>query len=268
MAKKTFIARPMNSVSEFISPVDIIIPFHGQYDKVTSLIESIYQKTRTNYINIYLIDDHSPNEEFINIISENINKSSSKRNLENNFHSFRSKEQYGFAGAARRAFEKGESPYVCFLNSDCFIEDPMWLQNMGEALLEHIDKGVRMVSSITNNAVGGDPSQEGSRLDKKNEISILDDDSHLSMYCFMCHRELFNRCGGFIKEYPYGFFEDEEFAARMRHYGFKQAVCKNSWVYHHGMSTVKSIWKSNIRIREVMEEDNRKRCIQDIKNLG
>ena len=268
MSIKTFVARPMNDVSEFIAPVDIIIPFHGQYDKVIRLIESVYQNTRTNYIQIYLIDDCSPNEQFINIITKNISKSSSRRNLENNFHAIRCPERYGFAGAARRAFEDGESPYVCFLNSDCVIEDPLWLQNMGEALLNHKDKGVRMVSPVTNNSVGGDPAQEGSKQEKKNEIIILEGDSHLSMYCFLCHRQLFDRCGGFLKEYPYGYFEDEEFAARMRAHGFKQAVCKNSWVFHHGMSTIKSVWIAEPEARDVMEKENRERCIQDIKNLG
>ncbi len=268
MATKTFVARPMNDGSEFVAPVDIIIPFHGQYDKVTRLIESIYQNTRTNYVQIYLIDDFSPNEQFINIITKNISKSSSRRNFENNFHALRCGERHGFAGAARRAFERGINPYVCFLNSDCIIEDPKWLQSMGEALLDHMGKGVRMVAPVTNNAVGGDPAQEGRRLEMTNEIVILEGDAHLSMYCFMCHRQLFDKCGGFLKEYPYGYFEDEEFAARMREYGFKQAVCKNSWVYHHGMSTIKSVWMSEPEVRNVMEKENRERCVQDIRKLG
>ena len=268
MATKTFTARPMNNVGEFIAPVDVIIPFHGQYDKVTALLESLYQNTRTNFIQIYLVDDNSPNEEFINIVTKNISKSSNKRNLENNFHGLRCQERHGFAGAARRAFERGENPYVCVLNSDCVIEDPLWMKNMGEALMSHMDKGVRMVAPITNNAVGGHPAQECGKLDKTNEIVILEGDEHLSMYCFMCHRQLFDRCGGFLKEYPYGYFEDEEFAARMRKHDFKQAVCKNSWVYHHGMSTIKEVWKTDVLVRDVMEKDNRDRCVQDIKNLG
>jgi|GEM_PF-3565622 GT2 family glycosyltransferase len=268
MATKTFTARPMNNVSEFIAPVDIIIPFHGQYDKVTKLLESIYLYTRANHIQIYLIDDHSPNEEFVQIIAKNIGKSSTKRNLENNFHALRCKERHGFAGAAKRAFEQGENPYVCFLNSDCVVEDPLWIQHLGEALLNHMDKGVRMVAPVTNNAVGGDPAQEGDKLDKSNEIVILEDDSHLSMYCFMCHRQLFDKCGGFLKEYPYGYFEDEEFAARMKKKGFKQAVCKNAWIFHHGMSTIRSVWKDDITVRDVMEKGNRDKCIADIKSLG
>lgn len=268
MAKnKTFTARPMNDVSEFFAPVDIIIPFHGQYEKVTKLIESIYAKTRTNYIQIYLIDDASPNAEFIDNVASNISKTASKRGLENNFHAYRSSDRVGFAGAMRKAFDKGESPYVVFLNSDCIIEDPMWIQTMGEALMRHRDKGVRMVAPVTNNAVGGDPAQEGNKLERENELVVLEGDAHLSLYCVMCHRQLFSRCGGFFKEYPYGYYEDEEFAARMKHYGFKQAVCRNAWIYHEGMSTIKEVWKTDATLQDVMKEENRKRCIEDLKKL-
>ena len=264
---KTFTARPMNDVSEFIAPVDIIIPFHGQYEKVTKLLESIYAKTKTNYIDIYLIDDDSPNGEFIDNVAANISKTSNKRGLRNNFHAFRSAERVGFAGAMKKAFDRGESPYVCFVNSDCIVEDPLWIQRMGEALLDHMDKGVRMVAPVTNNPVGGDEAQKGSRLELENELVVLEEGSHLSLYCVMCHRQLFSRCGGFFKEYPYGFYEDEEFAARMWKHGFKQAVCRNSWIYHEGMATIKEVWRSDATIQDVMKVENRERCVSDMKSL-
>ena len=268
MAKrKTFTARPMNDVSEFMAPVDIIIPFHGQYNKVTSLIESIYSKTRSNYIQIYLIDDCSPNAEFVETITSNISKTSNNRGIENNFHAYRSTDRVGFAGAMKKAFDKGESPYVCFLNSDCIIEDPRWLQTMGEALMQHRDKGVRMVAPVTNNAVGGDSAQEGLKYERENELVVLEKESHLSLYCVMCHRQLFDKCGGFFKDYPYGYYEDEEFAGRMNHHGFKQAVCRNAWIYHEGMATVKEIWKTDATLQDVMKVENRERCIEDLKNL-
>ena len=257
----------MNNVSEFNQAVDFIIPFHGQYEKVSRLIESIFRFTRSNYYSLYVIDDHSPNPDFIQTISKNANKRGTV------LHSFRcANEQKGFAGACKAAFEKGESPYVCFINSDCMFEDIGWLKNMGETLLTLKTQGVRMVSPRTNNPVqerdedGNDPPQKGERDVPKEDI-ILGDDQHLSLYCFMCHRELFNRCGGFLKEYPYGYYEDEEFAARMRRYGFKQAVSGKSWVYHEGAATIHDLWRKDSRIRKVMEEDNRKRCVEDMRKL-
>jgi GT2 family glycosyltransferase len=78
---------------------------------------------------------------------------------------------------------------------------------------------------------------------------------------------LFSRVGGFLKNYPYGYYEDEEFAARLRKYGYKQAVCRSSWVHHEGACTIRSIWRANPNLRKVMEEENRDRCIEDMKKL-
>lgn len=179
----------------------------------------------------------------------------------------RNEEQLGFAGAAKVGYELGESPYVCFLNSDCLIEDTAWLRNMGESLLALKSQNVRMVSATMNNPVGGDPAQKGERFNYGYEDVIIADDSFLSLSCFMCHRELFNKIGGFLKEYKYGYYEDEEIAARMKKFGYKQAVAKKSYVHHEGQKTIKSVQRANPEIRTIMEEENRTRCIEDMKKL-
>lgn len=259
--KKNYAARPLEFPSEFHQPVDVIIPFHGQYEKVTSLLESIYRFTRSNYITITLVDDCSPNEEFLTTISKNI-----KRRTES-FKAVRGVKQRGFAGAAKLAFDRTENPYVCLLNSDCLIEDSNWLRALGETLLVLKGEGVRMVSPMTNNAVGGHDAQQGEKSNRDKEHIILGEEEHLSMYCVLCHRELFSRCGGFLKEYPYGYYEDVEFAWRMRKNGFKQAVCRSSWVHHEGMATITGLWRKEEKIRKVMEEENHQRCLDDIKNM-
>lgn len=179
----------------------------------------------------------------------------------------RLEEQKGFAAACKVGFEAGENPYTCFINSDCLIEDFNWLRHMGESLLNLKSKGVRMVSAKMNNPVGGDPAQKGEKIETEQADVIIGDDSYLSLSCFMCHRELFNRIGGFLKEYQYGYFEDEEIAARMRKFGYKQAVARKSYVYHEGQKTIKNVQRIDPNIRKIMEEDNRKRCIEDMKRL-
>jgi len=255
-------------VSDFHSQVDIIIPFHGQYQKVTTLLETIFRLTRSNYYQVCIVDDASPNEEFIKVMQRNSDKAAKIRKIANVVKTVRSPEQLGFAGACQLGYESTESPYVCFINSDCKIEDSGWLRTMGETLLAYKDQGVRMVCPITNNAVGGHPEQQGDRFDRNPEPYILQEDEYLSLYCFMCHRELFRRCGGFLKNYPYGFYEDQEFGARLNSYGFKQAVCRNSWVHHDGAVTIEELWRRNPSTRDIMEKENRKRCIEDLKKLS
>ena len=259
---KTHVARQMNKPRLFTSEVDIIIPYHGQYDKVTELIESIFKFTRSNPYTIYVIDDYSPNSEYIQTIAKNANR------RHDVLKALRCSEQKGFAGACQSAFVKGEAPYTCFINSDCRIEDIGWLQSMGSTLVSLKDQGIKMVSARTNNPVHPDEDspQKGNKGESHDDV-VLADDQYLSLYCFLCHRELFARCGGFLKSYPYGYYEDEEFAARMKKHGYKQAVSGSSWVYHEGGATIKSLWRKNPNIRTIMEEENRKRCIKDLKAL-
>jgi len=260
--KRYNIARPLGSPSEFHHPVDIIIPFHGQYEKVAALLESIYRLTRSNYVTVTLVDDCSPNEDFINTISRNVKKRTE------NFNAIRGVKHRGFGGAAKVGFDRTENPYVCIMNSDCLVEDGNWLRSLGENLLSLKEQGVRMVSPVTNNIVGGHESQYGKRSELENSHVILEEkDDHLSMYCVLCHRELFARCGGFLQEYPYGYYEDIEFAWRMRKHSFAQAVCRSSWIRHDGMATINGLWRKDPDIRDVMEKNNHDRCLQDIKGL-
>jgi GT2 family glycosyltransferase len=266
--KKNYKARPIVSPSSFDAPVDIIIPYHGQYSKVTSLIESVYRCTRSNYITVTVMDDHSPNESFLSNMHRNAVKTAGSRNVENNFRAIRGTVQRGFAGASKVAFDRTDSPYVCFLNSDCLIEDGNWLRKLGETLLTLKDEGVRMVTPITNEPVGGHESQKGERHETSDDYVVLEGkEDYLTMYCFLCHRELFARCGGFLKEYPYGYYEDVEFAHRMRKNGFKQAVCRSSWVRHEGRATISTLWKRDPKIRTIMEEENHVRCKGDVNSL-
>lgn len=267
MKNKIFKASPVSIPSDFHSPVDIIIPFHGQYEKVTRLLDSIFRLTRSNYYNVCLVDDASPNEEFIDNIDRNAARIAEIRKIANVVKTVRLKEQRGFAGAIKAGFNETSNPYVCFINSDCQVEDVNWLRAMGECLLGLKEQGVRMVSPVTNNAVGGHPSQEGDKSTRSKDHSILGGEDYLSLYCFMCHRGLFSRCGGFFKEYPYGLFEDQEFGARLNHHGYKQAVCKDSWIFHEGACTIKALWRSDPKAEIIMQEDNRNRCLADMRLL-
>jgi GT2 family glycosyltransferase len=186
---------------------------------------------------------------------------------ENILKVIRGDSQVGYGGACKVGYEAGESPYVCFLNSDCVIEDPNWLRSMGETLLNLKQSGVRMVAPMTNNSVNGDPAQTGIKFLKEEDV-VLSNDSFLTLPCFLCHRELFPRVGGFLKSYPFGCYEDEEFAHRLKHYGYKQAVCRSSYVHHEGSATFKEVTRRDPNGAGIAIESNRDLCIKDMKLLS
>lgn len=238
------------------SKVDIIIPFHGQYEKLRRLIESILLSVRSNPYKITLIDDASPNKSFAEDLVKN-----------NNFiQLIRNEKQLGFGASINIGIKNTNYPWLLFLNSDCIVEQPNWMIEMGRSLLNLKNKGVRVVTSKNNLEYIGCPKEIKSKNTEFSDDLILEN-GYIPLFSFMCHRDLFKHIGGFIKEYPYGQYEDEEFAYRLNHYGFKQAICGRSWIYHEGSATFDALITKNPSIKEKIEQ-NRNRCINDLKILG
>lgn len=245
--KRTYKIKPFH-----MFPVDIIIPFHNQYDKVTRLIENIIKTVHNNRYQITLVDDASLNKDYT--------KDLSKLGF---IKSFRHEEQLGFGAALRTGFKNTVQPWVLFMHSDVVPTDINWLCNLGECLIKWKDKGVKLVSARTNNPMGGDEKLKAEKGTITDDIVSTD---YLSLYCALCHRKLFEKINGFIKPYPYCNYEDEELFYRMKAYGFKQGISGKSWVNHEGGATVREILKFRPEVGKIMEE-NRIRCINDIKLL-
>lgn len=260
----THVAKPINNTSSFLSAVDIIIPYFGQYEKVTALLQSIFKFTRSNYYHVYAIDDGSPNALFGKTMQENANNNAKKAKTDSCLTVIRNPKQYGFGHSCEIGYLASNNPYVCFIQSDCLIENSGWLRSLGECLLKLKEKNVRMVSPVTNNSMGGSEHQQ-SKPEINNDIVL--EDGFLSLFCFLCHRDLFSKIGGFIKNYPYAGYEDQELAYRMSKYNFKQAVCRSCFVYHEGGCTIKQVTRNNPEIVKIVEEENRQKCIEDMKNI-
>lgn len=261
-SSKTFKYNPKNSIfhkyvkipprgTVDVCSVDIIIPFHGQYDKVRKLILSILEFTRSNPYKITLVDDCSPNQDFINIMSE----AEQTQVIRLNEHS-------GYGAALEAGYNITEQPYVVFLHSDCEIKHPNWIEAMGESLLRLKSKNVRMVSARSDNPICDITELKGSKNEIIPDVIV---DSPLPMYCVMAHRELYKRIG-FIKHYPLTGYEGDEFAYRMKNRGYSQAIAGGSWVHHEGHATVKDLIKSNPKSEQIIAE-NYNLCITDIKRL-
>lgn len=229
--------------------VDIIVPFHGHIDRVARLVSAILLVTRSNPYQICLVDDASPNKDFI----EQAKKIPQVLPIRLN-------EQVGFGGALEAGFRATQQPWVLFVHSDVVPEDGGWMLRLGESLLALRQKNVRLMSARSNNP--GDERLVG-RKGELGEDVVLEDGA-IPLFCAMCHRELFNRIGGFIKSYPYAMYEDEELAHRMRYFKFKQGICGKSWVRHEGGVTINTLLQKKPYLRQVME-GNREKCISDIK---
>ena len=240
------------------SAVDIIVPFHGQYEKVSELVRSIVVAVKSNPYQITLVDDFSENKNF----GEEINREFMKTTPDGTrpqVKCVRSESHLGFGGALRFGFESTNLPWVMFMHSDTVVEDPNFMLNMGRSLLNWKREGkpVKMVSALSSNPNDGIPNVE--------KDTVID--GALPMFCCMCNRDLFSYVGGFIKSYPFAWYEDEEFSHRMKEMGLQQGICAKARVKHQGAATVKYIWRAKPESRAIME-NNRELCIDDIRQLS
>ena len=59
----------------------------------------------------------------------------------------------------------------------------------------------------------------------------------LSGFCLLLGRKLVGQIGGFDERFVPGFFEDDDYAARAQHAGFKPWVAADVFVHHYGSKT-------------------------------
>lgn len=239
--------------------VDIIVPFHAKYEKLATLIHSLIYQTRSNPFRVCIVDDASPNDIFFQSAFEAFP----------NILTIRNETQLGFGASleigAKALAQHGAFPWLVFLHSDVIIEDPNWLLNMGQTMLNLKSQGVKLVSATTNNPTVNNPLLSAKKNEHREDV-ILESD-YLPLYCALCHRELFNKIQGFVKPYPYAGYEDIELAARMKKYGFKQAVSGKAWVYHEGAATIDYLTNKEPLIFEQIL-GNVKLLEEDLKKLA
>lgn len=254
--------RPLGVGSFSKSAVDIIIPFHSQYEKVSSLVRSIVISVKSNPYQITLVDDCSENKEFGKEMDKQFAKAAPD-GVRPQVRCLRSESQLGFGGALGLGFQSTSNPWVVFMHSDTVVEDPNFMINMGKSLLNWRAAGlpVKMVTARSDNPMGceealWDGNPEGGDTILKNTT--------MPMFCCMCNRDLFGYVGGFVKPYPFAWYEDEELAHRMKSRGLAQGVCRKAWVKHHGSATVKYLWATRPETRGIMES-NRDRCLKDMR---
>jgi GT2 family glycosyltransferase len=232
--------------------INIIVAYHGQYKDLRECIGSIFLNTRNIPFRITVVDDGSPNKNFFSTISQ----------MDNQIDGIRFDEPKGFGACLNEAIRLTKEPWLVFLNSDCVIKELDWLANLYKTLSDNMKHKVGLVSAVMDNG-SNSALVERKRTDPRNPEPIIVEEP-LPLICAMAPRKLFTKIGMF-KEYPYGWYEDEEFYWRMKSNGYKQAICEKTWIEHKGGLTTQALWKENENIKNIMTNENKKRCENDVK---
>jgi GT2 family glycosyltransferase len=203
-------------------PVEIIIPFNGQYSKVITLIEGIYRTVRSNKYIITLVDDFSKNAHFHSYLQ--------KANMPN-LRVLKHDVKKGFGSCVNTAIKDPYDRninYIAVIHPDFCPKDNYWLQNLGESLLRLKSSGVKMVAPLTNDPIVDEDFLYATKLDGRKDHIL--DNGYLPMNCVVFHKDLFNNIGFISEDLDFG-QEAEDFCVRMKLKGYKQAVCGSSILY-------------------------------------
>jgi GT2 family glycosyltransferase len=194
-------------------------------------------------INIYstaheiIIVDNKSNEEDLKIL-EMINKDVECIKLIKNSHN------NGFSGGMNIGISESSGEYIILCNNDIlFVMDA--INPMRRALERNPEIGA--IGPTTNN-VGNEayirvrnPSDlsnieriKNLCLENRNNVEYV---NNLGFFCVMFPNESVAKVGKLDENFGIGYFEDDDYCARIRSFGYKIALCRESFVFHMGSAT-------------------------------
>ncbi len=249
--------------SEVHYVVSIIIPAFNAIQYTKECIEKVYSVSSKYTFEVIVVDNASSDETQAEMRKE--------RFVRNDFSYYRMEMNLGFAGGVNFGMQQAKGQYVVILNNDT-LPTRGWLDLLVEALKN--DQTIGIVSPVTN-YVGEGPQLELAVKD----IKPLDIDAYaatikghgiyyepgrLVFFCVMIRRSVIDQIGILDEGYIKGNFEDDDYCLRTILSGYKLAIAKSAFVFHHGSIT---FIKNKIVHSDHMEL-NRKRFFLKTGNLA
>jgi hypothetical protein len=152
-----------------------------------------------------------------------------------------------------------------FLNSDCVVTDPGWMLEMGRALIDLTSQNVKMVAAKSNNP--GPSAPQGMKQEDSSRVRTSCWRRNFFRFTVRCATETCSHTSAASsRSTRMAATRTRNCRYRMRFYGYKQAVCGNTWIFHEGEATFKALIEKNPEVLEVLEK-NRQTCVDDVRKL-
>ena len=234
--KERLINPHINKEKELIFPknqnpmVSIIIPVYNNVEYTINCLTSILRNT-TNSYEVIVIDDNS-NDETQEILEKKVK----------NIKIIRNNTNLGFVDSCNKGASLSAGKYLVFLNNDTIVTEN-WL----EPLLNTIEKdnvgavGAKLIypSGILQEAgsiIWKDSSgwNYGKYDDpEKPEYNFVREVDYCSGAALIVKRDIFEKIGGFSKEFRPGYYEDTDLCFSIRNMGFRVLYQPKSVVIHY-----------------------------------
>jgi hypothetical protein len=130
------------------------------------------------------------------------------------------------------------SKYQVLLNNDTEVS-PYWLTKMIEVFDKHEDAFAVGPSTNSCHSIQNTIGTQELADKHKDKIVKLDFGQHLSGFCLVLKKEIFNKLGGLDERYPlYG--SESDLLDKAQRAGYNLYWRKETFIFHHGEQSVKA----------------------------
>ena len=219
-------------------PVNVIVPVYRDLPRTRRCVESVLESLDHRYAKVILVDDASP-EPALSGFCEHLAGAGTVSLLRN-------ERNLGFVASVNRGMQEDPDRDVVLLNSD--TEVPVgWLERLQRCALQAED--IATVTPFSNNAtICSYPlCCEPSKLPEGVDLAAMDRlfalaNAGLSVdlptavgFCMYIGRRCLSQIGDFDAErFGLGYGEENDFSLRARGAGWRNVLCADLFVYHHG----------------------------------
>jgi len=156
----------------------------------------------------------------------------------------------GFPVAANQGAKLAQGEYICFLNNDVVVSKE-WLTGLLECIKSASDIG--MVGPRTNYVSGWQQVQDAVGYDTIFKYQVYAENFRKTYrglwwphwrivpICGLIRKDVFDKMDGFDERFSPGNFEDDDICLRLCLAGYRNMVCSDVFVHHHGSATCKTM---------------------------
>jgi GT2 family glycosyltransferase len=224
--------------------VTIIIPTRDNLELLRTCVESIISQTDYTNYSITVVDNQSSCAETIGYL--NSLSSDSVQVLDYPF-------KFNYSAINNFAVGRTSSDYVCFLNNDTEIIDPLWLKRLmdhavqpnagivGSKLLYKTGEIQHLGIALGYRGLAGHPYRGESPLDPSSESDLACFRvSAVTLACALISRTNFFQLQGLDEDYRVG-LNDVDLGIRATQLGLVNALCTETSTVHHESKSRRSM---------------------------
>ena len=211
--------------------VSIVIPMHGRLDLTRRCLRSLAIYQSAMRVEVIVVDDGSPDE--------SVSQLAAQRGV----RLVRLAENAGFGHACNRGAEAARGRFLVFLNNDTEVTAD-WLDELHRTFVDVPDAGLVGAKLVYPNGrlqeAGGVIFRDGSAMNFGRDgdpghpaYNMMREVDYCSAACIMVPTDVFRRLDGFDPLYAPAYYEDSDFAFRVRQIGRRVLYQPLSCVIHH-----------------------------------